>query len=113
MGLTWLSSFMAACTDCTIDFVCIHWYDSAENIAYFKSHVQDAYKAGGNRPLWITEFQAAGTVDQQNAFMKEVLPWLDASDMVERYSWFMANTNAGGLISGEGLSTLGSTFKTS
>ncbi|KAF7868589.1 hypothetical protein EAF04_005120 [Stromatinia cepivora] len=114
MGLTWLKSFLSSCSDCTIDFICIHWYDSASNIDYFKSYVQDAYTAGGNRPLWITEFQASGTTDQQNAFMEEVLPWLDASHMVDRYAWFMANTAAGGLMSsGSALSTLGNTFKTS
>ncbi|ESZ98551.1 hypothetical protein SBOR_1083 [Sclerotinia borealis F-4128] len=113
MGLTWLKSFMSACTDCTIDFVCIHWYDSASNVAYFKSYVQDAYTAGGNKPLWITEFQASGTTDEQNAFLKEVLPWLDASTMVDRYAWFMASTDAGGLMSSSSaLSTLGNTFKT-
>ncbi|KAJ8058369.1 hypothetical protein OCU04_012561 [Sclerotinia nivalis] len=113
MGLTWLKSFLSSCSDCTIDFVCIHWYDSASNIDYFKSYVQDAYTAGGNRPLWITEFQASGTTDQQNAFMEEVLPWLDASNMVDRYAWFMADTAAGGLMSsGSSLSMLGNTFKT-
>ncbi|RAL61555.1 hypothetical protein DID88_009594 [Monilinia fructigena] len=80
MGLTWLKSFLSECSDCTIDFVCIHWYDSASNVDYFKSYVQDAYTAGGNRPLWITEFQASGSTDEQNAFLDEVLPWLDASD---------------------------------
>ncbi|KAA8573580.1 hypothetical protein MFRU_001g04540 [Monilinia fructicola] len=114
MGLTWLKSFLSECSDCTIDFVCIHWYDSASNVDYFKSYVQDAYTAGGNRPLWITEFQASGSTDEQNAFLDEVLPWLDASDMVDRYAWFMANTDAGGLMSGaSALSTLGNTFKTS
>ncbi|TGO16755.1 hypothetical protein BTUL_0024g00250 [Botrytis tulipae] len=113
MGLAWLKSFMSSCSDCTIDFVCIHWYDSASNVAYFKQYVQDAYTAGGNRPLWITEFQASGSTDEQNAFMKEVLPWLDASTMVDRYAWFMADTAAGGLMaSTSALSTLGNTFKT-
>lgn len=112
MGLTWLKSFLSSCSDCTIDFVCIHWYDSASNVAYFKSYIQDAYTAGGNRPLWITEFQASGSTDEQNAFMKEVLPWLDASDMVDRYAWFMAGTESGQLMSsGTALSTLGNTFK--
>lgn len=112
MGLTWLESFLSSCTDCTIDFICIHWYDSASNVAYFKSYIQDAYTAGGNRPLWITEFQASGTTAEQNAFLEEVLPWLDASSMVARYAWFMADTSAGGLMaSTSALSTLGSTFK--
>ncbi|KAF2665485.1 hypothetical protein BT63DRAFT_377881 [Microthyrium microscopicum] len=90
-GLTWLSSFLSACSGCTIDAVAIHWYDSATNIAYFKQHVSDAYTAGGNRPIWITEFGASGTDDQVSAFFAAVLPWLDAQPYVERYAYFMAN----------------------
>jgi len=51
MGLTYLLNFISNCLSCTIDFVNIHWYDSATNAASFKAHVEEAYKAGGNRPL--------------------------------------------------------------
>lgn len=51
-GLTWLSQFMGNCTGCTVDFVAIHWYDSATNIAYFQNYVQSAYTQF-NKPLWI------------------------------------------------------------
>jgi hypothetical protein len=112
MGLTWLKSFLSSCTDCQIDFVCIHWYDSASNVAYFKQYVQDAYTAGGKKPLWITEFQASGSEAEQNTFLKTVLPWLDSLDYVERYAWFMAGDASGQLLSSAtSLSTLGNTFK--
>jgi hypothetical protein len=112
MGLTWLKSFLSSCTNCQIDFVCIHWYDSASNVAYFKQYVQDAYTAGGKKPLWITEFQASGSEAEQNTFMKTVLPWLDSLDYVERYAWFMAGDASGQLLSSAtSLSTLGNTFK--
>ncbi|KAI6861217.1 hypothetical protein KC334_g21099, partial [Hortaea werneckii] len=42
MGLTWLSNFLDACSDCQIDCVSIHWYDSYENTEYFKDHVNNA-----------------------------------------------------------------------
>jgi hypothetical protein len=90
-GLTWLSNFFTACSGCTVDVVAIHWYDSATNVAYFKQHVQDAYAAGGNRPIWITEFGASGSDDQISSFFATVLPWLDAQPYVERYAYFMAN----------------------
>jgi Glycosyl hydrolase catalytic core len=64
MGLTYLSSFISNCSSCTIDFVNIHWYDSATNTASFKAHVEQAYTAGGNRPLWITEFAVTETEDE-------------------------------------------------
>jgi hypothetical protein len=87
----------------------IHWYDSATNIDYFKSHVQQAHDISG-KPVWITEFGASGSDDQVNSFLKTVLPWLDEQDYVERYSYFMASE--GKLISGGKLSTYGNTFAT-
>jgi hypothetical protein len=108
MGLTYLGNFLGACGGCTIDFVNIHWYDSASNVAYFKKHVQDAYAAGKNRPLWITEFGASGSIDEQNTFLSEVIPWLDSQDFVERYAYFMVSD--GVLVTGTSLSKLGNTF---
>jgi hypothetical protein len=108
MGLTYLSDFISSCTTCTIDFVNIHWYDSATNFAYFKKHVEDAYKAGGNRPVWISEFAASGSEAEQNAFLEVVIPWLDAQPYVERYAYFMCKD--GVLVSGNSVSSLGSTF---
>jgi hypothetical protein len=109
MGLTWLEAFIADCNDeCIIDFVPIHWYDTATNYVYFKEYIQEAYVAGGNRTLWITEFGATGTADEQNTFLEVVLPWLDSLDYVERYAYFMCADDS--LISGTSLSTLGSTY---
>lgn len=109
MGLTWLGEFLSDCSTCTIDFVPIHWYSSASDVDYFKSYVTEAYAAGGNRPLWITEFAASGTADEQNTFLEAVMPWLDSTPMVERYAYFM--TAAGTLVNSDGsLTTLGQTW---
>ncbi|KAF2710972.1 glycoside hydrolase family 128 protein, partial [Pleomassaria siparia CBS 279.74] len=89
MGLDYLSRFIATCTGCQIDFVAIHWYDNANNFAYFKLHVKNAYEAGGRRPVWITEFRPTGSEADVIAFLKEALPWLDSQDYVERYAYFM------------------------
>jgi hypothetical protein len=35
-GLGWLKSFMDQCNGCNIDFINIHWYDSASNVQNFK-----------------------------------------------------------------------------
>jgi len=105
MGLTWLSSFMSACADCEVDAIAIHWYDSSSNVDYFKSYIQGANKQFG-KPIWLTEF---GTTDgNDDAFLKEVLPWLDSQSYVERYAYFMATD--GKLNSGTGLSTAGNTY---
>jgi hypothetical protein len=110
MGLTWLENFIASCSSCTIDAVAIHWYNGGDAAA-FKTYVADAYAAGGNKPLWITEFQASGTTDEQNSFLEEVIPFLDSSDMVAKYAYFMASDGIL-LSSGTTLSTLGNTFAT-
>ena len=88
MGLTYLENFINNCTGCTIDVVPIHWYDSATNIGYFQSYIPSAYAAGGNRPLWITEFGASGTDAEIESFFNMVLPWLDSLSYVERYAYF-------------------------
>lgn len=88
MGLTYLRNFMNACSGCTIDFVPIHWYDSAGNFEYFKKHVEDAKTVAGGRPLWITEFGAAGSDAEQAAFLGQALSWLESQDYVERYAYF-------------------------
>ena len=110
-GLTWLGDFLTACSGCTIDFVPVHWYDSATNLAYFKSYIESAYKAGGNRPIWITEFGASGSAEQQSAFLEDVMPWLDSLDWVENYAYFGVFANNLVAASGSSPSTLGETFK--
>jgi hypothetical protein len=108
MGLTWLGNFLDACTDCTIDFVAIHWYNGG-SATDFMNYVDQAYTAGGNRPLWITEFQGEGDATSQNAFLEAVIPQLDASSKVARYAYFMVDD--GNLLStGSALSALGETF---
>jgi hypothetical protein len=110
MGLTWLENFLSACTGCQIDFVAIHWYTGGDATA-FMDYVDQAYTAGGNRPLWITEFQGEGDATAQNSFLETVIPQLDASSKVQRYSYFMASD--GNLLStGSSLSALGETFAT-
>lgn len=109
MGLTWLSEFLDACTECTIDFVPIHWYDSYSNTAYFQEQVANATAVAGGKPVWVTEFGCTDGTDAQIAgFLETVMPWMDAQSYVERYSYFMVED--GLLLSGTALSTYGSTF---
>ncbi|KAK2624260.1 hypothetical protein QTJ16_006210 [Diplocarpon rosae] len=110
MGLTWLESFMTACTGCTIDAVAIHWYNGGDAAA-FKEYMAKAYTAGGNRPLWITEFQAPGSTEEQKTFLTEVMAWMDATSYIERYAYFMVAD--GNLVSGSTLNSLGSTYASS
>ena len=82
-GLAWLGDFLG-------------------NIGYFTSYLQQAYAAGGYRPLWITEFQGfdedcdeTATDAEQVDFLETVLPWLDSLSYVERYAYFGAVESSG------------------
>jgi hypothetical protein len=108
MGLTWLGNFIEACSTCTIDAIALHWYNGG-TADDFKTYITTAYAAGGNRPIWVTEFQASGTDADQQTFLQDVMAWMDDSTMVERYAYFMASDGIL-LSSGSTLSALGSTF---
>jgi hypothetical protein len=54
-GLPWLRQFLSLCTGCKIDFLPIHWYDAADNAAYFYWYLNQIRVAGANRDVWITE----------------------------------------------------------
>jgi hypothetical protein len=111
-GLAYLQSFFDACAGgCKVDFINIHWYDSATNIPYFKSHIADAITLAQKNDVskvWLTEFQGSGSADQQAAMLEEVMPYMDGLDALDRYAWFMcADQN---LVDGTSMSPLGSTY---
>lgn len=90
-GISWLKSFMTACSDCKIDFVVAHYYawDKPED---FKAYLIKFHQTF-NKPVWVTEF----AVNEGNApaFLREVLPWMDQQSWIERYAWHMAAPNMG------------------
>lgn len=108
MGLNWLSDFMDACSDCTIDCVNIHWYDSAENTEYFKDHVKNATDISGGKQVFVSEFGATGSDDQISSFLEEVMPWMDGQDSIGGYAYFMVSD--GKLVSGGEPSSYGKTY---
>lgn len=81
-----------------VDFVAVHYY-GAPNVGAFIRFLYKSHQAHA-RPLWVTEFGVADweagedhgsnryTPRQVAAFMREVLPLLDALPFVERYAWF-------------------------
>jgi hypothetical protein len=111
MGLSWLSSFLESCSDCTIDCINIHWYDSAENAEYFKKHVSDAADTAPGKQIFVSEFAATGSDDQISSFLETVMPWMDSNDAVGGYAYFMAGE--GKLVSGSEQSTIGKVFASS
>ena len=57
------------------------------------------------------QFGASGTLQQQEAFMKTMLPWLDGLASVERYAYFTAGQDI--LVDDSGtLTALGNAYNT-
>ncbi|KAK3936621.1 hypothetical protein QBC46DRAFT_25011 [Diplogelasinospora grovesii] len=87
-GYAWMQQFLSACSDCGINFLAIHWYNDYTQVDDFKNWVNSMCALGGGKQVWITEFEGYGTVDEQSAFLKAVIPWLDDNDCVYRYAYF-------------------------
>jgi len=87
-GRPWLSSFLAACTGCTIDFVPLHWYGTGVGNFYdyiWSMHGEFPY------PIWVTEYADNSASDSDVAsFLDQSMQYLDSDtmDWVERYAWF-------------------------
>jgi len=107
-GLPWLDQFFGNCTalygakGCQVSHVAVHDYscNAATTMAYLKT-VHERYKM----PVWLTEFScgdgAAGKPTADHiAYLKEVLPLLDAADFVYRYAWMSASSANRGLVAG-------------
>lgn len=112
MGLSWLQNFLAACgTNCHIDCLNIHWYSYSPDVDGLKKQIQDAVAlAQGTKPVYISEFGIVDGSDQKiNAFLMEIMPWMDANDMIAGYAYFMVRD--GMLLNGTELSLYGRTYR--
>ncbi|KAG9125377.1 hypothetical protein FRC07_007824 [Ceratobasidium sp. 392] len=92
-GLDWTAAFISACGGgCYFDYVNIHWYGST--FAQFQSHVQNAHNRFPNYQLIVTEFalNAPANRDQQLAFLKQAMSFLDGASYVAMYSVFGASS---------------------
>ncbi|KAI3396624.1 hypothetical protein diail_11877 [Diaporthe ilicicola] len=111
-GRGWMTQFLGNCSDCAVDFVPIHWYNPANVSDDFKHFVSDMCDIAGDRPVWITEFQAAGSVDEKTGFLTDAIAWLDDQQCVERYAYFGTADNDRELLDNGGppLSVLGTIY---
>lgn len=85
----WLTKFFAACTDCQVDYVAMHWYacDKSSLVSTLGK-----YEAFG-KPVWVTEFSCMDDKSKVNdadelAYMKDAVAALEADPKVFRYAWF-------------------------
>jgi Glycosyl hydrolase catalytic core len=111
----WLDAFIAACTNCQVDYIAFHWYACSQDALTGMLKRFESY----GRPVWLTEFACLDDADTseaaQEAYMKAAVPVLEADPKVFRYAWFIGRSSPGAssydLLSTPGtLSPLGNTY---
>jgi Glycosyl hydrolase catalytic core len=91
----YLTTFLADCTGCEVDYVAAHWYNC--DLPSLKDYLETAGSLAGyeqfGKPIWLTEFSCDGsaTAAQQEAYMRAAIPYLESNPHVFRYSWFSAD----------------------
>lgn len=96
----WMERFMKGVDkhDFRVDYIGVHSYGGAD-AKKFKDKLRKIYELHGKRPLLVTEFACADWKAESLeanrcspakvlAFMKEVLPWMEAQDWIAGYAWF-------------------------
>ena len=115
---TWLSEFLDACDllGCKIGFIAIHWFYTASPLQQqadsFEAVVNNATALAKGKPVWVDNFQATGTNEEQQAFLADVVPWLEANDAIERYAYVTTDRTTGtGFLNADGtISSLGTFY---
>ena len=99
--ISWFQEFFGNCSSlygpsgCGIERVAVHYYgcNATETMAYLRS-VYEAFR----RPIWLTEF-SCGHAPQPSthaAYLRELLPQLDAATFVQRYAWMSSRAKGSG-----------------
>ena len=102
----WMLAFMKGVGErgLRVDFICMHSYGGpgVDSLIRKIEKVHVLFR----RPVWITEFAVADweaksaaenrfKADRIAGFVSELLPRLEAMDIVERYAWFHGGTSGG------------------
>jgi hypothetical protein len=91
----YLKDFFAACTNCQVDYVAVHWYNC--DLPSLRDYLEPGGNLEGfeqfNKPIWLTEFSCdtSASAAQQEAYMRAAIPYLEGNSHVYRYSWFSAD----------------------
>ncbi|KAJ5908836.1 CAZyme family GH128 [Penicillium taxi] len=114
-GLSWFGEFIADCSSCGITGLAVHWYgDSADQLISFVKKAVKAAAEYGLEEVWLTEFalnaDVNGIADTSvtQAFLNEVVPFLESTDGITRYSYFMCADNY--LLTNGALNAVGTTY---
>nr|WP_255216743.1 glycoside hydrolase family protein [Pseudenhygromyxa sp. WMMC2535] len=88
----YLDAFFAACEDCRIDAIAVHWY--ACDGPALEWYLGEMAQYG--KPIWLTEFSCGDgddlSLETQLTYMADALAILEADPLVERYAWFAGRT---------------------
>ncbi|KAJ3045968.1 hypothetical protein HK097_001084 [Rhizophlyctis rosea] len=95
-GITWFKDFLKACNGgCTMDFLPLHWYGPPQ-LSHLQSHISQYHSLLPSLPIWLTEYapttwQASNPLPLSTVtqFMRDSTAWLDKTDYIERYAWFV------------------------
>jgi Glycosyl hydrolase catalytic core len=108
----WMIAFMKGVEErgLRVDFICMHSYGGpgVESLVKKIEKVHTLFK----RPIWITEFAVADwkaksatenrfEPEKVAEFVTELLPKLEAMEIVERYAWFHGGVSGGPLASSQ------------
>lgn len=92
----YLDKFFAACKNCQVDYIAMHWYACKRE--YLANYLNGFKKY--NKQLWVIEFSCGDGDDNakslagQKSYMDEALKELESNPLVFRYSWFSSRTQA-------------------
>jgi hypothetical protein len=99
----WMDTFMkgAAAKGYRVDFMTLHSYPGTHNntdpagaVKSLMTEIDNTHKKF-NKPIWLTEISLTWANDetpaQELAFMKLLLPQLEACPYLERYCWYTTN----------------------
>jgi hypothetical protein len=98
---TWLDQFFAACTNCQVDAIAVHWYScSASDLqGYIQGTSTSPAMTKYNKPIWLTEFAMLGsgcatTAAAEATYLSAALPYLESEPAVARYAWFTGRSTS-------------------
>jgi len=92
-NVNWMNTFMQAIQKQGghVDFFCIHWYGSWNDMAGFQKWVQTVHTRFGKK-IWVPELGITSASHPSQAqvknFMVDAFAWLDSQSYVERAAWF-------------------------
>jgi hypothetical protein len=98
---TWLDQFFAACTNCQVDALAVHWYScSAGDLqGYIRGTSSSPGMTKYNKPIWLTEFAMLGsgcatTAAAESTYLTGALSYLEGEPAVARYAWFTGRSTS-------------------